>query len=172
MESTDLWNRFIDEVYYSFLDNNSKSLSTEQKNAIIAFAYDSEVNNGGHLIFFDTFGNIFSTNDVAEALRVIGGEKFALNFLSAASHIYYVDDDYGYTSDKDDESVESEDFAYYEMNPSLPDLIEAYIVDNKENIFKTIQEDKQTILDSLVGIIPNNGSTLDDARSERLTKQH
>ena len=34
-----------------------------------------------------------------------------------------------------------------------------------------VQEDKLSILDSLVGIIPDNGFTLEDAKNERLAKQ-
>ena len=47
MKHPELWNRFIDEVYGSFLDDKNKLFSDEQKNAIIAFACDSEVNSGG-----------------------------------------------------------------------------------------------------------------------------
>jgi len=34
-----------------------------------------------------------------------------------------------------------------------------------------VQEDKMSILDSLIGIIPDNGFTLEDAKSERLARQ-
>jgi len=34
-----------------------------------------------------------------------------------------------------------------------------------------VHEDKMAILDSLVGIAPDNGFTLDDAKSERLARQ-
>ena len=34
-----------------------------------------------------------------------------------------------------------------------------------------VQEDKLSILDSLVGIIPDNGFTLEDAKNERLARQ-
>jgi hypothetical protein len=146
----DLWNRFSDEVYDSFLNvihgdeipfpnNKNKSISdftAEQKNAIIAFAYDAEINNGGHLTFFDCFGSVFSVDEVAEALRITGGDKCSSNFLSAAAHIHYVEELEGYMPDNpDDPEAEKEDFVYYEMNPALPDLLEQYIFDNKAKIF-------------------------------------
>ena len=131
----EFWDRFIDEVYTPFIDDKTKQYSEEQKNAIIAFAYDSEVNNGGHILFFDCFGDIFSINEVTEALWKIGGDSFALNFVSAAAHIHYTDD-LGYIDKNEDaDSDPEEDFIYYDMKPALPDLLEEYIYDNKESIF-------------------------------------
>ncbi|MDL2232310.1 hypothetical protein LJC63_01850 [Ruminococcaceae bacterium OttesenSCG-928-L11] len=134
MKHIDLWNQFIDEVYGLFLRDNDKRFSNEQKNAIIAFAYDAEVNSGGHIGFFDGFGDTFTIDEVAEALRKTAGEKFASNFLSAAIHIHYTDD-CGYLPDEDSDSDPVEDDIYYEMIPTLPDLLEAYIFDNRESIF-------------------------------------
>ena len=34
-----------------------------------------------------------------------------------------------------------------------------------------VQEDKISILDSLIGIIPDNGFTIEDAKDERLARQ-
>ena len=34
-----------------------------------------------------------------------------------------------------------------------------------------VQEDKISILDSLIGIIPDNGFSLEDAKNERLARQ-
>ena len=55
----------------------------------------------------------------------------------------------------------------------LAELEDILITKNNKPIAKltTVHEDKLAILDSLVGIIPDNGYTLDDARSERLAKQ-
>jgi hypothetical protein len=136
MKHADLWNRFAEEIYFSFIDDENKFFSSnEQKYAIIAFAYDAEVNSGGHIAFFDCFAEVFSVDDVVQALRVIGGEKFAMNFLSATNHIKHTAD-LGYIdtiTNADSDPVE--DFAYYNMNPSLPHLLEEYIHGNKERIF-------------------------------------
>ena len=136
MKHVELWNCFIEEVYYSFLDDESKTFhSSEYKNAIISFAYDAEVNSGGHITFFDCFGSIFTIDEVTEALRKTGGEKFVSNFLSAAAHIRY-DDKLGYVdSNEDADSDPAEDFEYYKMNPALSDLLEIYIYDNRKKIF-------------------------------------
>jgi len=47
------------------------------------------------------------------------------------------------------------------------------VIENNKPIVKLakIQDDKMAILDSLVGIIPNNGFTLEDAKNERLRRQ-
>ncbi len=45
-EIGDLMERFIEEVYYAFIDGISGFLTEEQKEAIIAFAYDAEINSG------------------------------------------------------------------------------------------------------------------------------
>ena len=137
MERVDLWNRFSREIYGSFIDNHSRSFSDVQKDAVIAWAYDAEVNSGGHITFFDCFGDVFSINEVAAALRTVGGEAFAENFLSAAAHIHVPDtEEYGYMDDDEDaESDPAEDDIYYGMVPPLPDLLERYIFDNRESIF-------------------------------------
>ena len=47
------------------------------------------------------------------------------------------------------------------------------VTKNGKGIVKlsSIQQDKLAILDSLVGIIPDNGMTLDEAKAERLLRQ-
>ena len=137
MKHPELWNSFIEDVYYSFIDDEKKSFfSDEHKNAIIAFAYDAEINSGGHITFFDCFGNVFSVDDVAEALRIVGGEKFAANFMSAAEHISY-DEELGYIDTNKGANFDPvEDFTYYKMSPTLPDLLEKYIYENKSCVFK------------------------------------
>ena len=135
MNDIDMWNRFIKEVCGAFHKDNSDSFSQIQKNAIIALYYDAEVNNGGHTLFFDCFGDVFSNEEVAAALREIGGEAFASNFLSAAAHIHYTEE-MGYMDDDEDaEQDPIEDDIYYDRQPRLPELLEIYIRDHKEQIF-------------------------------------
>ena len=134
MKHDELWNKFINEICYSFIDNRNKSLSEEQKNAIIAFVYDAEVNHGGHITFFDCYGGVFSVDEVANALRITAGENFAANFLSAAAYIHYTEE-FGYMPDKDLDTDPFEDDIYYKMIPALSDLLEEYICNNKEKIF-------------------------------------
>jgi len=135
MKYPELWNRFIDEVYDPYFAKENKPFSNEQKYASIALAYDGAVNNGGHICFFDGFGDVFSIDEVAEALRVTVGIEFSMNFLSAAAHIHYTDD-YGYMPDEESDSDPIEDNIFYEMTPALPDLLEIYIFNNKEKIFQ------------------------------------
>jgi len=47
------------------------------------------------------------------------------------------------------------------------------ITKNGKSIVKltSIRQDKLAVLDSLVGVIPDNGMTLDEAKTERLARQ-
>jgi len=129
-------NDLITELYLSWGNNGfSKSFSSpEQKNVIIAWAYDCNVANGGHVSFFDRFGDVFSTDEVAEALHATGGEKCALNFLSAAERICY-DEQSGYGFG-DDEPEDTEDNILWDMKPAFADLVEEYASNKKDLIFK------------------------------------
>ena len=154
MKYAALWDRFIAEIYESFLEDKTKTFSAIQKNAIIAFAYDTEVNSGGHITFFDSFGDVFSIDEVAEALRATGGEKFAAIFLSAAAHIHDTEE-YGYMPDNPSDSDPIEDDDYYEMTPTLPELLEQYIFDHKEGMFimrKITQNELEQIADQMLSI--------------------
>jgi len=136
MKYPELWNRFINEVYYAFIDNeHSIFKSNAQKNAIIAFSYDAEVNNGGHILFFECYGDKFSNSEVAEALLETTNERYASNFLSAAAHIYY-NDTFGYMDKNENADTDpAEDFEYTAIKPTLPDLLVVYIYENREDIF-------------------------------------
>ncbi len=73
--------------------------------------------------------------EVADALRKVGGERFASNFLSAASHIHNTGE-LGYMDDADSDTDPIEDTIHYAMNPSLPDMLQEYIFNNRLSIFR------------------------------------
>jgi len=56
---------------------------------------------------------------------------------------------------------------------ALAEKQDIVVTKNNKPIAKltNVEEDKVAILDSLVGIIPDNGFTLEDAKNERLAKQ-
>ena len=55
----------------------------------------------------------------------------------------------------------------------LAEKYDIVVTKNNKPIAKltNVQEDKMAILDSLIGIIPDNGFTLEDAKNERLARQ-
>jgi antitoxin (DNA-binding transcriptional repressor) of toxin-antitoxin stability system len=55
----------------------------------------------------------------------------------------------------------------------LAETEDIIVTKNNKPIAKltNIREDKLEILDSLIGIIPNNGYTLENAKNERLARQ-
>ena len=55
----------------------------------------------------------------------------------------------------------------------LADKQDIVVTKNNKPIAKltNVQEDKVLILDGLIGIIPDNGFTLEDAKNEKLARQ-
>jgi hypothetical protein len=110
------WNRFIDEVCMRELS----SLSTIQKAAAICFWYDAEMNSGGHSGFFDCYPNI-SKEAVINSMQIIGANAFVENFLEAVS------------VGKDDDYIKT-DTVYYNLEPTLADILEKYVIEHSEEI--------------------------------------
>ena len=82
-----IWNSFISLiVMHEFND-----LTDSQKDSALAFYYDSEVNNGGHSAYFDSYPDI-PPQTVADALKKIGAEYFSGIFFNA--YMYGENDDY------------------------------------------------------------------------------
>ncbi|MCL2212311.1 MAG: DUF4375 domain-containing protein [Oscillospiraceae bacterium] len=133
MQDHDLWNFFVGDFATFAIKNPNHQFNDEQKNALIALWYDGSVQNGGHMTFLDFHSKIYSNDEVAHALREVGGEKFASNFLSAVSHMYYDEEVESFLTFEEEDPVE--DDIYYNFSPTLCDLLEQYIHINKEKIF-------------------------------------
>ena len=101
---------------------NRNNLNSKQKIVALCLWYDNEVNSGGHFGFFDIYPDIES-NDMIEALSIIGNKKIVDNYKEALKN-----------GKKDD--YEKVDNNYYRFNPSLSNLIDKYIEHNKEDLFK------------------------------------
>ena len=97
-------------------------------------SYDGAVNVGGHEDYFNSYGDIYSTSEVVEALKAVGGEAFVENFLSAVNNPQNT----GELGEKTDEGFDPEsieDEVYYSMKPSLPEILQDYIVANERKVF-------------------------------------
>jgi len=104
--------------------------STKLRSFWLAYSYDAEVLNGGHLQYFHNCG----TDNVAEtisALRAIGahGQAALLETcwnMVIANPISRVDSLERYSSLAAERSFTTEDAAYYNERPEVMDLLEAY----------------------------------------------
>ena len=111
------WNAFIDDVCFRDRD----TLSDIQKNAVLCFCYDAEMNSGGYCGFIDCYPDI-EAEEMNAAIRTVGYPEIADNYMKAVNE-----------GEKDD-WVET-DTAYYNFSPSLSDCLEDYVETHKDVIF-------------------------------------
>ena len=112
----DCWNRFIEEICYRELTD----LTPTQRDAVMCFWYDAEVNSGGHSGFFDCYPDM-DPIALESALRVISTQEIADNFRNAIA-----------TGQADDYAVVDDTF--YAFSPQLADYLEAFVDKNKEQL--------------------------------------
>ena len=110
------WNRFIEEICVK----ETSELSDIQKNAVLCFWYDAEVNNGGHCSYFDCYKNI-DKYEVMNAILAVGYKEIADNFEKAIIE-----------GEKDDWS--ETDNVYYQFSPSLCECLQEYVENYKDLI--------------------------------------
>jgi len=122
-----VWNAFVDLL--SMADTNE--LSAEQVPAQLAFFYDAEVQNGGHLQYFLNRGVDEARRAVAELPRLGAGVFSTL--LEQAVEMWNEQERKrpGTAHEYVDIALEGEfsgfDFQYYEAVPTLNDLMEAHL---------------------------------------------
>ena len=84
-----VWNAFVELII-----KKPNELSDVQSMAHFAFGYDSEVQNGGHLQYFENMFNRYRDKEdtlvsvTLEALKIIGAKKQA-EILSQAAKQYF-----------------------------------------------------------------------------------
>ena len=110
------WNRFISEICM----RDYASLNEWQRNAVICFWYDTEMQNGGHSAYFDS-DPIAAPEETESAIRRIGGDAIADNFRKAMEA--------GASDDR-----EETDSAYYTFRPSLSDLLMDHVALHADDI--------------------------------------
>lgn len=111
-----LWNRFIEQICPKKLS----SLTDIQKNAVLCFYYDREMNIGGHVSYFDNYGKI-KNEDLKKALQIVANKKYVENFEEAIA------------TGKND-NYKATDSMYQKISPCLTEYIEMYVIKNKDNI--------------------------------------
>lgn len=116
-EEAQRWNRFIYEV----CDRDINTLSEIQKNAVLCFGYDAEMNSGGHSGYFECYPDTVP-QELVDAIIAVSYKAIADNYLKALNE------------GEKDGWIET-DGAYYGFSPSLGDCLEEYVENHKDVIF-------------------------------------
>jgi len=126
-EPWQVWNAFIDLLAME----DYKNLTPTQQVAQLAFWYDSEIQNGGHLQFFENRGteHLESTIVALEKLGATAQQKILTEAgkkwsAEIRSEIESVED---YVSEALEAEFEDSDNLYYECDPSINDFLEKYL---------------------------------------------
>ena len=117
-----LWNKFIEQICNQDLDK----LNEEQKNAVLCFYYDREMNIGGHVCYFDQYDKI-PKKDLLKAFEEVSNQKF-VSILKEAIEV-----------GKED-NYEKTDNSYLRQSPCLTEYLEQYVISNKEKMFEDKEE--------------------------------
>ena len=112
------WNLFIEDI----CSRELSELSPIQKDAVLCFWYDAEMNGGGHAGYFECYPNTVP-EELAVALTKVAGKEFADNYRKALE--IGEEDDYEETDD-----------AFYSFLPELSEYLAEYVEKNKEEIFE------------------------------------
>lgn len=113
-----IWENFIENICTKKL----KDLTDIQKNAVLCFYYDREMNIGGHICYFDNYQKV-KNEDLIEALTNVANKKYVENFQEALE------------TGKED-NYEKTDNLYKKISPCLTEYIEEYVIKNKKTILK------------------------------------
>jgi len=126
-EEYQIWNAFIDILAME----DEKTLTDIQKNAQRAFKYESEVQNGGHVQYFENI-NLNDYSTIINSLKIIGANEHAKLLEKAIKHYFkdrikYIDT----IKDLIDESLKDEnlkmDFEYGEIKPDMNFYLKNYL---------------------------------------------
>jgi Domain of unknown function (DUF4375) len=140
-----VWNTFISLLTKS----NYKDMNDIQSVAMLSFWYDSEVQNGGHLQYFENKGKLFKNrerllvNSTLEALNIIGGKEQA-NILSSASEKYlalvrkHTQDVFEFCALELEDEFGEYDRRYYKCSPDMNSFLEKYLQQHLEAFVKLI----------------------------------
>ena len=113
------WKLFVEDV----CNREYIDLSPIQKKAVLCFWYDTEVKNGGHCRYFECSSEI-KPRDLEDALRCVGNVEMVENFVAAVN-----------ASNGVSGCWEEMDTRYYKFSPTLTELIEEYVENNRADMF-------------------------------------
>jgi hypothetical protein len=122
-----LWNSFIDILAME----NEKNLTDIQKNAQRAFWYESEVQNGGHVQYFENM-NLDNYVLIINSLKYIGADNHA-EILEKAVKIYFKNGIRNIDSVNDlikaslEDKIQELDYEYNEIKPNMNYYLKEYL---------------------------------------------
>jgi len=137
----ELWNAYVDLLAMSEYED----LSADQRPAHLVFWYDAEVNNGGHLQYFENKGTI-RLDETIDSLGKLGAYKHQevltkaqkLLLSKKRKPIETVEAFVGRALGGEYDELNN---AFYEIKPDLIELLERHLDANTE-LFVEIVEDK------------------------------
>ncbi|MBD0384714.1 DMP19 family protein [Paenibacillus sedimenti] len=132
------WNAFIDLIAMEEYED----LNQIQRIAHLCFWYDSEVQNGGHIQYFENKGTE-KVNETINALKSLGASKQA-DILGEAYRQYSlkirktINTVLGFVMASREGEYERFDNQYYDCEPNVTELLEKYFVANKEHFVELV----------------------------------
>jgi hypothetical protein len=137
----EVWNAFVNLIAFE----NYADLDAVQRPAHLCFWYDSQVQNGGHLQYFENRGTVLLAETLA-ALKTLGAEcQFAV--LETAGHLYAsrqrkrIETREEYVVTAKTGEFDDLDAAYYACQPSMQALLRQYLERHRE-CFVEISDDR------------------------------
>lgn len=126
------WNTFVELVIMS----KYEELSQRQRGAHLAMWYSSEVNNGGHLQYFENRGTEH-VDETIGALRAIGGETQAKILVKARDRYFSharqpIQTVFEYVAQARQGEYDDLDMAFYDATPTIDELLEKHLQEHKE----------------------------------------
>jgi len=118
------WNAFAALLSHSSLDE----LHPSQVQAWWVFAYDSELQGGGHAAFFEQHG-LAAAEPAAAALRALGADQQAGLLLAAADRVRQAQG-----------NLEDLDAAVEVVTPSVTSLLEQHLAEHLHEFVFVVQE--------------------------------
>lgn len=128
-----VWNAYVDLLAMS----EYEELTPRQRVAYLAFWYDSEVQNGGHLQYFENRG-VALVDETLDALSALGADNQRQILRQAYDIRHKSPDDPIATAEEFaarslDGDFDELDHRYYEANPSITDSLKAYLETHQDD---------------------------------------
>jgi len=133
-----LWNEFVDIIAMSDFDESEKIIEA----ASLCFWYDSELQNGGHLQYFENQG-IENSKKVSESLVTIGAKPQKKVYEKALKvWMSKVRDSIDTVEEYVSEALEGEfdelDSKYYECSPDMDYYLEKFLENHESSFFRRV----------------------------------
>ena len=131
-----IWNSFVDLLALEIEQN----LSEIQKHAQRAFWYESEIQNGGHLQYFENQRKK-DYSEVIDSLNYIGAEKHALLLNKASGKLFGksrkpIKDIDEYIERAKEGEFDSFDSEYHDIQPDMNYYLNEYLKKHQEEFIE------------------------------------